>query len=797
MCRRLRGRAGLIGSTALIAAWLALAASAGATTITVDTVDDDATLSGDCELREAMTASLSNVAVDGCPAGADGPVRDVVRFSIGGAGSIQTIVPTAGLPSIDDPVEIDGRNGAAPGAAFPRIEIDASAGTGAGLLLTQGADASFIHHLAIYDAGDDGIRIQNDANQLSNLVIGLDLSGADHPNGSNGVEVRGANNTITTSVISANSSNGIDIADDSQFSPSTGTTITANRIGTGLNGSGDHGNTIDGVSVFAGAGALVAETTIGGVTGLTPGGACSGDCNVISGNNSDGIDLNLSNATSPLSSPLIRGNFVGTDVAGTAAIGNATGGMRLRGHIDAATVRDNLVSGNVGDGIDLLPGTIGGPSHFTIAANRVGVDTQGDDPLANTGRGINLSATLIANAAPMVDNVIGGTADPTPGGACDGDCNVIGGNGIDGILIFRITTSAPVTGTQVLGNHIGANAAGTGAVANTQWGIVIGGGSGAVIGSPGAPNVISGNTLSGVLIQSNPLGGNVIQSNLIGTTSDGAGALGNQDSGVEVFAGGTGTTVGGTSAGAANTIANNGDAGVSVRGGGTPTASIPVIANSIKSNTGLGIDLMTDAITFGVTPNDGPADPDDGGNGLQNFPVLDTVAVAGPSTYAIGSLDSTASTSFRIDLYANPAPDPSGNGEGAEPLGSFQVSTDGTGHVAFTSAITGTAAAGKSVTATATELDGGGTPTRTSEFAANIAEGCDITGTAAGETLTGTGAAEVICGLGGNDVITGGGGDDVIAGGDGVDTAAYTAAAAGVTVNLPAGTATGGAGSDA
>jgi CSLREA domain-containing protein len=777
--------------------------TAGAATITVNTTADTAANDGTCTFREAIDAAGNDAASGGavgeCAAGQPGPTRDVIVFSIGAAGSAQTITlsATGNLPPVNaSPLEIDGRNGAAPSVVFPRIGIDASTATGAGLVVSQGADGSFIHHLAIYDAGDDGIRVQNDDNVLSNLVVGLDQAGTNHPNGSNGIEVRGADNTISASVISANAANGIDIADDSLFSATTGTTISGNWIGLGLDGTSDHGNALDGIAVGALSGAVVASTTIGGGTGLAPGGACSGDCNAISGNNSDGIDLNMAAATSALTSLVIRGNFIGTDAPGTGAIPNSTGGIRMRGHLDGASLRENLVSGNTGDGILLLPGTVGGPSHSVIAANRIGVDTQADGVLPNTGRGINVAATVAANDGPMTGNVIGGTTDPTPGGVCDGDCNVIGGNGVNGIDLFGIDTAGPIRDTKVLGNYIGADLAGTGDVGNTQSGIFLGGVGGTVIGTSAAPNVISGNNIDGVQIAENAPGGNLIQGNRIGTTANGTGALGNSDNGVSASVSGDGAIVGGTSAGAANTIANNGDAGVKVQGFGPPFPSFPILGNSIHDNSDLGIDLMPDGITPGVTANDGAGDPDAGGNGLQNFPVLDTVAAVGSETFVLGRLDSAGSTSYRIELFANASADPSGNGEGAELAGAFSVTTDSSGHAEFVRSVSGTVAAGKSTTATATRLDGAGNPIETSEFAANLSEGCDVTGTSGPETLTGTAASDVICGLGGNDVIDGLGGDDVIIGGDGSDTASYGGAAAAVTVDLPAGTAVGGAGSD-
>ena len=47
-----------------------------------------------------------------------------------------------------------------------------------------------------------------------------------------------------------------------------------------------------------------------------------------------------------------------------------------------------------------------------------------------------------------------------------------------------------------------------------------------------------------------------------------------------------------------------------------------------------------------------------------------------------GSLDTAASTRYRIDVYANDAADPSAHGEGHTPVGAFEVVTDA-GRVAY------------------------------------------------------------------------------------------------------------------
>ena len=75
--------------------------------------------------------------------------------------------------------------------------------------------------------------------------------------------------------------------------------------------------------------------------------------------------------------------------------------------------------------------------------------------------------------------------------------------------------------------------------------------------------------------------------------------------------------------------------------------------------------------------------------------------------------------------------------------------------------------------------------------------GDDISGTAGHDAIMGSSLGEHIFGLEGNDILTGGEGNDILNGGDGSDTASYLNSATAVTVNLDAGTATGGDGNDA
>ncbi|KGM29976.1 hypothetical protein P409_35845, partial [Inquilinus limosus MP06] len=67
-----------------------------------------------------------------------------------------------------------------------------------------------------------------------------------------------------------------------------------------------------------------------------------------------------------------------------------------------------------------------------------------------------------------------------------------------------------------------------------------------------------------------------------------------------------------------------------------------------------------------------------------------------------------------------------------------------------------------------------------------------MTGSAFNDTLIGDGGANVLAGGSGDDILHGGAGADTLQGGNGTDTADYAGSAAGVSVNLTAGTGAGG-----
>src|SRR5215210_7301073 len=285
-------------------------------------------------------------------------------------------------------------------------------------------------------------------------------------------------------------------------------------------------------------------------------------------------------------------------------------------------------------------------------------------------------------------------------------------------------------GHKVEGNFIGTDPSGTLDEGSPISGVRFLNTDNSTIGgtSPGARNLISGNSFSGVLAQ-NGSSGNKIQGNLIGTDKNGTADLGNDTFGV-VISGAPNNTIGDSdptdgATNAANTIAFHSLDGVLVDGGSSTGNRI--LSNSIYANGELGIDLTPN----GVTAND-PKDPDTGPNRLQNYPLITSATTSNQvGTTINGTLESTPSTrrtkrTFTIQLFSSPAADsPSGYGEGETFLGQTRVTTNRQGQASFGFAPAQEIPEGEFITATATRNSTGDT----SEFSeARVVEGSVIGG---------------------------------------------------------------------
>ncbi|MCI0528064.1 MAG: hypothetical protein L0Y56_11565, partial [Nitrospira sp.] len=288
----------------------------------------------------------------------------------------------------------------------------------------------------------------------------------------------------------------------------TNVVVTGNRIGVELTGLA-RGN-IRGILVDF------------GVPGTRIGGAIPAERNIISGNFFDGIFLNGTNS-------LVIGNFIGTNAAGNAALGNFRG-INVNNGCAGCTIQQNVISGN--NGVDARGIELRGPNSIVIG-NFIGTDATGNFFVGNT-TGIEVGPDTCTNCR------VGGTTAA--------ERNVISGNST-GITFFSSQNA------RIIGNFIGTNVTGTVPLGNTIGVSVEVTCNNCVIGGAGARegNLISGNTFRGIILEGP---GSQVIGNFIGTDVTGSFAIGNL-SGVYFEENCNQCVVGGTTAATRNLISGN------------------------------------------------------------------------------------------------------------------------------------------------------------------------------------------------------------------------------------------------
>jgi len=628
----------------------------------------------ECTLREAINEA--NTA----------PGSDTIAFDIPNAGP-HTIIPASPLPIITSPVVIDGYT--QPGAsantladddnAVLMIELNGSL-AGALNLIQINAGSSTVRGLVINRCSRAITMDTNGGNVIEGNFLGTNVAGSAASLNDYGVLVStGSSNNVIggTTPAARNLISGNNFGIGLQGGP--GSMVQGNFIGTDRTGSNDLGNSI-GVSLTAS-------------TNNTIGGTAAGARNVISGN-ANGIRMQANNN-------VILGNYIGVNATGGAFNGTGnTFGVAIFG-------TSNTIGGTTPAARNVISGhsigiSLNGDSSI-VQGNYIGTDASGTTALGNTNFGISLTGSN--------NSVIGGTA---PGAG-----NLISANGT-GVSI----SGNPGFTIQVQGNLIGTDVNGTADLGNTDDGVSVNGPANFVtsvtIGgtAAGARNLISGNNGDGIELRA--LTGTVVQGNLIGLQIDGTSPLGNGGAGINIV-GTFNNTVGGTAPGAANRIAFNGVGSAS--GGGVIIDGSTSITNSVRGNSifantsngtianrGLGLDLSASGGGNGPTPNDA-CDVDTGPNNLQNFPVVTSAITSGGSTTVQGTLESTAATTFTIDVYSSTSPDPSAHGEGETYLGSTTALSSGGCSYTFSFTTSSPVAIGHMAAATATDPSG-----NTSEF---------------------------------------------------------------------------------
>ena len=404
-------------------------------------------------------------------------------------------------------------------------------------------------------------------------------------------------------------------------------------------------------------------------------------------NRLQGTTMYFSAGASGSNDNVVEGNFIATNPSGTTFLGSNATAVRVDG-------ARNRIGGTAPASRNVLAATGGSKtgtlmvhgSDNIVQGNYIGVDATGTAPLANSGATNGIEVGL---AGAATNTLIGGDSA--------GAGNVIVNNNIS-INLHGNGSS----GATIQGNHIGVNAAGVATLGGGVLGIAAFVMPNVTIGgsTPGAGNVMAG--YGNVISIGESATNVVIQGNHIGTDASGTRAIPNAGNGILVGAPGIGSIIGGTHPGEGNTIAHTCGEGV-IFGG---VDHWPILGNSIFGTRGLGISLLSPGTP---TPNDA-GDGDSGNNDQQNYPVITSATISNGTASITGTLNSTASTTFRIEFFANAACSRSGYGAGQTFIRTADVTTDLDGNASF-GPLSFAAPDSADITATATDPDGD-----TSEF---------------------------------------------------------------------------------
>jgi len=249
-------------------------------------------------------------------------------------------------------------------------------------------------------------------NVVEGNFVGTNSSGTTAVPNVGGVAVSGTNNMLTDNLVSGNDGYGIGVG-------GTMNVIQGNLIGTDVTGNVALAN--QGPGVIASQYSLI-------------GGPGPGQGNLISGNAGDGIDITYSDSYHNT----VQGNRIGTNAAGTAAVGNGGVGVFVYYNHDnliggSGPGAGNIISGNRGDGIDITGTTATGN---LVQGNSIGTDASGMLHLGNAGFGV-------------FDH---GASNNAIGGVGAGQGNTIAYNGRAGVLFEQAASSNTISSNSIHDN---------------------------------------------------------------------------------------------------------------------------------------------------------------------------------------------------------------------------------------------------------------------------------------------------------------------------------------------------------
>ena len=558
----------------------------------------------------ATDAAADNLVVAGNHIGNDGDIP-FGRFAVYVVGDNATIGGSSvadrnTISQNDNGIIVADGSGTTIAGNYIGVTPDGTAG------LQNGSEGVWVQSLAGNVTIDSNVISGNNSNAIlitgapnttvTSNFLGTNASGtAAIPNAGDGIQVEGSNTTIIGNVISGNARDGVSVLGTTTNADSA--IIQGNFVGTNAAGNAAIPNTFVGVRVNSAAGALIG-TDGDGFNDV-------GERNIISGNAIHGVELDLGGNAGHI----VAGNYIGTDVGGTADLGNGilgvhvvnSGGNTIGG--DSPTER-NVIANSGFQGVS-IDGSLA--ENNTVSGNYIGVDATGLTPAGNLA-GVHLFGTGSGNVV---------------GGSTPSERNIIAGNTEAGVALQSFSS-----GNTVVGNYIGVGVDGTTTLTQLEGVEVSGGSSNNVIGGgPGEGNliightndgiriagptstlnVVSGNTISdngllGVFVNGAPdnvvgtgtaatavgLAGNTIDGNQNGVWIDGATATGNvvggnliglggaQDDGVRINNNASNNTIGGLTSLLRNVISGNTGDGIEI--------------NNSDDNVVLGNYIGTDAL---------------------------------------------------------------------------------------------------------------------------------------------------------------------------------------------------------
>jgi len=264
----------------------------------------------------------------------------------------------------------------------------------------------------------------NPVGQSINAALKIVLDGSLLPTCCpSGLDIRSSSNVVQGLVIHRFYT-GIQVVD------ADGNRFEGNFIGTDVHGSADRGNSCSGISISGVQGGPGSSNNV-------VGGSQPQARNLISSNGCVGVEIG------PTGNSRVQGNYVGTDVTGTAALPNNTDGIYVfnasSDNLIGGTAQGqaNLIAFNGGDGVEVSGGY--GAKHNTITRNRIH---------SNTGKGIALrSGGNEGLAAPVITTA---SSTQVSGTACSNCTMEVFSDTNDEGAIYEGTTTADAAGNWTL-----------------------------------------------------------------------------------------------------------------------------------------------------------------------------------------------------------------------------------------------------------------------------------------------------------------------------------------------------------